>query len=281
MQRAGFSTRSQDVANDPADMEKLMALYQEVRANGGFPNKQKPPASNLPVDQGIISGQTDMASVNELMEREHGHNMYHWFADSNFDAASKVLLLVLAIISGVVMWFPYGLSASGWTFISPVFGFIVPAFLTVGYLLVLLFTICDARFFNNNLRWILQSDLQPHYRIGDRWFNFFNGLIGILWNLTFFLLWLTFYLNHSAINTKAELLSAAAYTIEPYATLCGLGVIGYFLICASLIVALYANTATRENRDIMQRITRLYHNVSLEDVIMMYEKQTPAAQGQA
>lgn len=272
-------------ANDETDRNILKELYSRFRPDIG--NDDSAQAAQMFVQQqqqqqqqrqsltiGVnATGQPDMASVDELMARSQGRERYYWFADANLDAASKILLLVGATLSAVTMWYPFGLTAAGWTYMWPVFGMVVPACLVILYAAVILLTICDKRFFNNNLRWILVSDLRPHYRIGDRWFSFFNGLVGFWWNFTFFLLWLTFYLNNPSFASKSDFLNSSGFVTQPYAGLTALGVIGYFVVCTAFAISLYANTATRENRDIMQRIVRLFKDITLEDVIVGYEQK--------
>ena len=227
-------------------------------------------------DAGITTpsaGGAQTTSIAEMIRRDQiiGGARYHWFAESNLDAGAKMLLVVLTVISVVAMFYPYGLTAGGWTFVSPIFGFILPAVLVLFYLLALALTLFDRRFFNANFRWILSSTMEPRYRISDRWFSLFNSLIGLLWNLAIFLLWLTFYLNNMSVTSKASLLGASGFVTEPYAGLAAVSFFGYWSIAIVFLVTLYSNIASRENRDIMQRLTRLFHSKSLEDVILKYE----------
>lgn len=193
---------------------------------------------------------------------------YNWFAESNVDAGAKILIVSFAIISAVAAWYPYGLTAAGWTYVSTIACFVIPAIGTLAYTLILFLTVIDGRFFNNNLRWIISNDIDPTYRIGDRWFNFFNGLVGFLWNISLFLLWLTFYLNNQDITGKNSLLASTGFVTQPYAGLAAISFLGYFGILVFLFLTLYTNTASRENRDIVQKISRSQFKSSVEDILL-------------
>lgn len=208
-----------------------------------------PPAADAGNRIGLLYEDTDTTSF---------FRRYNWTGNGVAGMSVKLFSCVLAIISGVLAFFPFGTTATGVLIATSLFQMIVSAVMLGSFAFLLMVSLVEYHIAQDKNR--IRTVDEDYTRVEDRRFGTFYTFIGTLaYGLVTFLnlLWL---LNNWSVDTEPELMSATGkFVSEPFAGVAAASSVISFFVSVIFVSMLYSNIMARLNRSILSHLDGELH----------------------
>lgn len=178
------------------------------------------------------------------------YNRFNWGGNGVIGMGTKLFSCVLAVISCVLAFAPFGTTACGVLLASSLFSSITSALMLGGFLVLLVAGLVEYHMARDKNRSSGADDDEA--RIEDRRFAIFYTFVGAgCYSLITFLnaMWT---ISNWSINTQAQLVaSTGKYVTEPFAAVAAASSVLAFFVTMAFATMLYTNTVGRLNRSLI------------------------------
>lgn len=178
--------------------------------------------------------------------------------------SQKIIVVLLATVCAVTVFYPFGSSLAGFAISSPVWLFGLEAFLIGAFAFVGLLTLLDSKFRFWHLHYNPDTAVPP---FGSRLFVPYACTIGALTSGPGFFLFLSWWLRYPEIDTRAEFLASGDYAMESYAASCAASIAGKLVCAVAVLVMIFVDRLHANWIDLLRFHLRSEHGMQIMDSV--------------
>ena len=206
-------------------------------------------SSTLVVPAADAGGQIDL-EAHASAEEERFVRRFDWFGNGIGGMSAKLIACVLAIVSGIMAFVPFGSTACGLWVGVPFFVTLFSAATLLAFAGLFLASLVEYRLAKNKNE--VHTVDEGITRTEDRRFTIFYAFLGtFVYGLVTFVN-LVWTLQNWNIDTKSELLAETGkFVSEPLAAVAAVSSGMAAFVTGAFVVMLYSNVVSRQNRDML------------------------------